>query len=105
MGKCRDCVASLLGVCRGDFCYTERVALVERTRRAAAQLGHKLGPFSKVEKQPVWEARCKHCGHRATITIDPQPGQPAMYGRAVTTACPDRQPTGSPASVTETSAN
>ena len=105
MAKCGDCVAGLLGVCGGDFCYAERVTLVERARRVAAKLGHELGPFSKVKKHPVWEAHCDHCGYRAAITIDPKPGQPAVYGRAATTACPDHPQEDSPASPVETPAS
>ncbi len=92
MGKCRDCVASLLGVCRGDFCYAERVTLVERARRRAARLGHELGAFDKVTGRPTWEARCEHCGRRAVITIDPEPSQPALHGRALGATCPEREP-------------
>lgn len=97
MAECRHCVAHLLGACRGDFCYTERVTLAERARRRAAQLGHELGPFGKVERRPTWEARCKHCGHRAIITVDPEPGQRAMCGKALDAACPRPQPAGSAA--------
>lgn len=94
MAECRDCVARLLGVCRGDFCYTERVTLVERARRRAAQFGHELGPFTKVARRPTWEARCERCAECAVITIDPEPGQPAMSGKVLRTPCHDRQSAG-----------
>ena len=87
MSICRDCVASLFGICREEYCTTERAALVERARHAADQLGHELTAFTKIEKQPVWHAQCTHCGRQATITIDPEPGQPSISGEAVSTAC------------------
>lgn len=92
MGRCKDCVASLLGVCRGDFCYTERVFLEERAQRTATQLGHDLDDFAKIERQPIWSSQCKRCWLRVTITVDPEPGQPDISGDAVSVTCsaPDR---------------
>lgn len=87
MSKCKDCVASLLGVCRGDFCLPERTALVERASRIADGLGHSLAEFSKVEGQPVWETRCERCGLHAVIGLDPEPGHPAITGGALTDDC------------------
>ena len=87
MTRCRDCVASLLGACRGEFCYTERAALAERARYTADQLGHELTEFTKIEKRPAWRARCTHCGLQATITIDPEPGQPPISGDAASIDC------------------
>lgn len=88
MGKCKDCVAGLFGVCRGDFCYTERVGLVERAQRAAGQLGHKLGDFTKIKEQPVWQSECKRCALRVSITVDPELGEPALWGEALSASCP-----------------
>lgn len=87
MGRCKDCVASLLGVCRGDFCYTERMSLEERAQRTARQLGHNLDDFAKLERQPIWSSQCKRCGLRVTITVDPEPGQPDISGDAVSVTC------------------
>jgi len=87
MGPCQDCVASLLGVCRGDFCQAERTALVERAERAAAQLDHDLGAFDKVDGQPRWRSECRNCGLVVAISIDPEPGQPAMWGKALSASC------------------
>jgi len=88
MSICKDCVASLLGACREEYCYTERSALVERARRAADQRGHELAEFTKMGKRPVWRARCTRCGQRVTITIDPEPGQSPISGKAVSADCP-----------------
>jgi hypothetical protein len=88
MSVCKDCVANLFGICREEYCYTERAALVERARRTADQLGHELTGFTKTEEQPVWQAQCTRCGRRATVTIDPEPGQPPISGEAVRADCP-----------------
>ena len=87
MGTCRDCVASLLGVCRGDFCQAERTALVKRAERAVAPLDHELGDFEKVDGQPKWRSKCRYCGLWVAITIDPEPGQPAIWGKALSDSC------------------
>jgi len=88
MSICKDCVASLLGACREEYCYTERATLVERARDATGQLGHVLTEFTKIEKQPVWRARCTHCGLQVTITIDPGPDELPISGKAVDARCP-----------------
>jgi hypothetical protein len=72
MSTCKDCVASLFGLCREEYCYAERVALIERATRAADQLGHQLTEFAKIEKHPVWRAECTRCGLQVTVRLDPE---------------------------------
>jgi hypothetical protein len=88
MSTCKDCVAGLLSICREEYCYAERVALVERATRAAERLGHQLTEFAKIKKQPAWRARCTRCGLQVTITIDPELGQTPISGEAVSADCP-----------------
>lgn len=88
MSTCKDCVASLFGLCREEYCYAERVALIERATRAADQLGHQLTEFAKIEKHPVWRAECTRCGLQVTVRLDPELGQPPVSGEAVSADCP-----------------
>lgn len=88
MGKCKDCVAGLLGPCEGDLCRHEREALVEQARCRAEENGHALGEFSKVRDYAVWEARCERCACVATVRLDPSVGQESVCGDALCLACP-----------------
>jgi len=88
MERCRDCVADLLGACRGEFCRIEREALIEEAERRARQHGHILGEFVKQEGCPVWQAQCIHCGQPVAICIDPRPGEEDIEGEAIFFKCP-----------------
>jgi hypothetical protein len=87
MTTCKDCVAKVLGACRGDYCESERVGLTEQAQRAAKQGGHTLSAFVKEKKSPVWHAHCLHCGREVTYTLDPEPGSPAICGDLIDTDC------------------
>ncbi len=85
--RCKDCVARIFGVCRGDFCAPERVGLCEQAERQAQAHGHVLAPFEKEEELPIWYARCIHCGRTVAYTLDPGPGESAVYGDALEVDC------------------
>ncbi len=89
MTTCEDCVARVLGACRGDFCDMERVGLTEQTQRAAESGGHTLSSFKKTAGRPVWTASCTRCGRDIAYTLDPEPGAPAIYGSMLDAACRD----------------
>lgn len=87
MRKCRDCVGGLFGACRPDHCLAERQGLIEEAQRSAAEHGHRLGEFVKLDDVAVWEARCLHCEKIAGIRLDPNPGEPDLYGEVLVSAC------------------
>jgi len=89
MATCKDCVAQLLGACNGDYCYTERVGLVEQAERLATERGHTLSPFQQVRGSPLWVAHCEACGREIAYTLDPEPGTLAIYGEALDEDCPE----------------
>jgi len=94
--RCKECVVGHLGACAGDYCRTEREALIEWATGLAQEKGHHLGDFIKLKGESVWEARCLHCGGSLFISLSPEPGQPDVYGQATTQSCPsdDERPTG-----------
>jgi hypothetical protein len=87
MTTCKDCVAAVLGVCRGDYCEPERVGLIEQAERLAEQGGHTLTSFEKERRHPIWHAHCEHCGREIVYTLDPEPGSPTIYGDLLDTDC------------------
>jgi len=91
MGKCKDCLVGLFGACSGDYCRVERGILIEQAQHLAGQHGHVLGEFVKVKNRPIWEARCVQCGQGVAVTLDPAPGEPDVYGDALTTPCPEAE--------------
>lgn len=88
MRRCKNCVVGLFGACRPDYCYGERQGLIEEAEYLAAQGGHVLGSFDKVEGHPIWRSYCVHCGQSAAIALDPAPSEPQVYGDATSTVCP-----------------
>ena len=82
-----DCVVEVIGRCRGDYCVGERRGLIERARREAQRLGHNLSSFEKVEDYAIWQSRCKDCGLEVAITLAAKPGEPEVYGEALSNAC------------------
>jgi hypothetical protein len=93
MTRCKDCVVNLFGVCNPDYCYQERQGLVERAEDLAGQQGHTLTQFVKAKGLPIWHATCTRCGLRASICLDPQPGETDVYGAALTTPCSESDET------------
>jgi len=89
MRKCKNCVVWLLGVCGMDYCRQEREVLIEQAQRFADQRGHTLTEFVKVKGYAIWQARCVRCDWPAAINLDPPPNEPDIYGKAVTTNCPE----------------
>jgi hypothetical protein len=55
--------------------------------REAEQRGHTLGSFQKVEGYPLWKTRCQRCGREIAYTLDPGPGESAIYGEALDVEC------------------
>lgn len=96
MTTCRDCVAKLLGACSGDFCRAERVGLEEEVARIAAAGGHTLSELVQDKGRPLWRAHCRDCGLEIGYTLDPEPGQPMVFGPLVDATC-ERTPTPEPA--------
>jgi hypothetical protein len=108
MLRCKNCVVGLLGVCSEDYCLPEREWPTAEARRSAEEHGHTLTEFIKVEDHPIWQARCARCGRLAAVNLDPLPGEPDIYGEALTVNCPEidglhdrpedieREPTGGP---------
>ena len=88
MRRCRGCVVGLFGACGIDYCFAERQGLIEEAEQLAAEGAHALGPFVKVRGKPLWTSSCARCGRAATITLDPAPGAPEVYGDAVRAPCP-----------------
>jgi hypothetical protein len=91
MRTCRGCVAGLFGVCGTDYCAPEREGLIEEAVRRSEQRGHTLTPFRQVKGRPVWDAECTRCGLSATICLNPAPGEPDIYGDAITQDCPSAE--------------
>jgi hypothetical protein len=87
MTSCKECVAHLLGACRGDFCEPERVSLAEMVRRIAEENGHLLTAFERESGRPTWHVACSRCGLEASYTLDPEPGTPAIVGAVLDTPC------------------
>ena len=87
MTTCEDCVAQLLGACRGDYCRPEHVGLMENVERNAAANGHTLSEFVQERGRPVWHAHCERCGLEVAYTIDPEPGSPAIFGPLLDAPC------------------
>jgi hypothetical protein len=98
--SCKDCVVRIFGACRGEYCQPERIGLSEQAEREAAARGHVLGSFKKMRHYPIWQARCKQCGRIVAYTLDPAPGEPAIYGEALTVTCPKSAPQPASASAT-----
>ena len=89
MKRCKNCVATLLGVCYDMRpCKVEREMLEEQTRQQAGERGHTLGKFTKVEGRAVFHARCVRCDMLAGFNLDPAPGELNLYGAAVENTCP-----------------
>ena len=87
MKRCKGCVAGVFGACGDDYCYGERQGLIEEAKYLATRKGHTLGTFDKVKWQPIWLARCVHCGRSAAIALDTAPDESQVYGDATTTPC------------------
>ncbi|MBN1248251.1 MAG: hypothetical protein JXC32_11375 [Anaerolineae bacterium] len=87
MTTCKDCVAKLLGACHGDFCRAERVGLEEEVARLAAATGHTLSELVQDRGRPVWRARCRYCGREIAYTLDPEPGEPVIFGPLLDATC------------------
>jgi hypothetical protein len=87
MTTCKECVALLLGACRGDFCEPERMGLAEMVERLAAEGGHTLASFRKEPGRPLWHVACRRCALEASYTLDPEPGMPAISGPLLDTPC------------------
>jgi len=86
-----DCVVEVFGRCRGEYCTAERRGLIERARQEARRLGHSLSPFEKVKDHAIWKARCEDCDLEAAVTLSAKPGEPEVYGEALSKACVSRQ--------------
>ena len=78
-----DCIIEVFGRCRGEYCTGERRGLIEQAQRRAQELGHTLTAFEKVKNCAIWRARCERCGLEAEITLSARPGEPSVYGEAL----------------------
>ncbi|MGD1993915.1 MAG: hypothetical protein PVI59_12040 [Anaerolineae bacterium] len=90
--SCKECVVKIFGACRGDYCGAERRGLEERAQREVARRGHAVKTFEKVNRYPVWKARCERCGREVVYTLDREPGEPPFSGEALDADCPGIAP-------------
>ena len=86
MGKCKDCVAGVLGACK-DYCAFERQLLEDQAQALAEAQGHLPGPWIKVENVAHWQSQCSHCGQALLISLTPKLGEAEISGPGLNSPC------------------
>jgi hypothetical protein len=90
MGTCTECIAWQFGACRDkSYCLAERESLIEQAVARAAEHGHAPGEFSRRrEGYSVFQAHCTRCSRVVAVDVNPAPGEPDVFGEALTVDCP-----------------